>query len=303
MTMYKILFTTLILSLFNVFTFSQTQKYSTPTVWENYSVTDKKVTFLMPKLPVILTEGDGCRSEATMKYASYSNGVVYVLTITSKIKPYEYCENKKQFDESNFKERVKFLKEGSKQAKIEESPNEIKFISENNIIKLVNDYKNNRWFEFQTFEGNESNLEVRNFLNSLKFEENTSGKPIGNGSPRNLGDENVLVDEVSEKPEIKNNSDKKTVIEVIKTNLKLILKPKPPFTDTARNANTQGVVRLKLTFLANGGIGNISIVSALPFGLTEQAIAAARKIFFIPPKINGQQITVEKMVEYNFSLH
>lgn len=301
--MYKILFIALIIFLFNVFTFPQTKTYSTPTVWENYSVTDKKVTFLMPKLPVILTGGDSCRSEETVKYAAYSNGVVYILAITSKTTPYEYCKDKKKFDENNFKERVKILKEGLKETKIEEIPNEIKFATEKNILKLVNDYKNNRWFEFQIFEGNESITEVKIFLNSLKFEDKPNGKPIKNGSPSNLGDENVAIDEVSAKSENKNNSDEKTDNEVIKTGLQIILKPRPAYTDAARQSGVQGIVKLKVTFLANGGIGNISIVSALPFGLTEQAIAAARKIFFIPQKSNGQPITVEKKVEYNFTLY
>ena len=85
--------------------------------------------------------------------------------------------------------------------------------------------------------------------------------------------------------------------------LKITSKPKPPFTDTARQNQIQGVVRLRVTFLSTGQIGSISPVQGLSGGLTEQAIAAARNIRFEPAKKNGVAITVVKQVEYNFTLY
>jgi len=41
----------------------------------------------------------------------------------------------------------------------------------------------------------------------------------------------------------------------------------------------------------------------LPNGLTEQAIAAARQIKFVPATRDGQPITVTKIIEYNFSIY
>ena len=85
--------------------------------------------------------------------------------------------------------------------------------------------------------------------------------------------------------------------------IKIISKPSPPFTDTARTQQIQGVVRLKVTFLASGQIGSISTVSGLSGGLTEQAIAAARRIQFEPAKKNGVPIPSIKTIEYNFTLY
>jgi TonB family protein len=89
----------------------------------------------------------------------------------------------------------------------------------------------------------------------------------------------------------------------VTTNLAILSKPRPGYTDAARTNNVQGTVRLRVTFNANGSIGSISPVSGLPNGLTEQAIAAARQIRFEPKKINGVPVSVTKVVEYSFSIY
>lgn len=85
--------------------------------------------------------------------------------------------------------------------------------------------------------------------------------------------------------------------------LNITAKPRANYTDAARQANIQGVVRLKVTFLANGQIGPISAVSGLPNGLTEQAIAAAKAMRFTPKKINGVPVAVARVVEYTFTIY
>lgn len=93
----------------------------------------------------------------------------------------------------------------------------------------------------------------------------------------------------------KNNSKIKTV--------NILSKPRAFYTDTARNNNVQGNIRLKVEFKKNGKIGKISVVSGLPDGLNEQAIKAAEQIRFEPQSKNGKPITVTKIVNYNFTLY
>lgn len=85
--------------------------------------------------------------------------------------------------------------------------------------------------------------------------------------------------------------------------IKITDKPRANYTDAARQAQVQGTVSLRVTFLANGSIGSISTVSGLPNGLTEQAIAAARGMRFEPAKKGGVPYTVTKVVQYNFTLY
>ena len=85
--------------------------------------------------------------------------------------------------------------------------------------------------------------------------------------------------------------------------IKILSKPRPGYTDSARQANIHGTVILRVTFLASGQVGSISPVKGLGNGLTEQAIAAARRIAFEPAKTNGVSQSVTKQIEYTFSIY
>ena len=85
--------------------------------------------------------------------------------------------------------------------------------------------------------------------------------------------------------------------------LKILSKPRPGYTDAARQNNIQGTVILRVTFLASGQIGSVSVVKGLPNGLSEQAIAAAKRISFEPQKINGVPQGATKQIEYSFSIY
>ena len=80
-------------------------------------------------------------------------------------------------------------------------------------------------------------------------------------------------------------------------------KPRAQYTDEARTHDVQGVVRLKITLLANGEVGSITPLSELPFGLTEQAIAAAKQIKFEPRKVNGVPQSSVVTFEYSFTIY
>lgn len=86
-------------------------------------------------------------------------------------------------------------------------------------------------------------------------------------------------------------------------NVKILSKPRASYTDAARQNNVQGSVTLRITFLASGQIGGISPVSGLPYGLTEQAIAAARSIRFEPAKKNGVPYSKTMTIQYGFTIY
>lgn len=84
--------------------------------------------------------------------------------------------------------------------------------------------------------------------------------------------------------------------------VKILSKPRANYTDSARENVVQGKVVLRVTFLASGQIGTIIAVSGLPYGLTEQAIVAARAIRFEPAKQGGVAVSVTKTIEYSFTI-
>jgi len=85
--------------------------------------------------------------------------------------------------------------------------------------------------------------------------------------------------------------------------IKIIYFPRPGYTESARNALVAGDVTLEVTFLASGEVGEISVVSGLPNGLTETAIDAAKRIRFQPAQRNGVPYAVTKQIRYTFTLY
>lgn len=87
------------------------------------------------------------------------------------------------------------------------------------------------------------------------------------------------------------------------TPLSFDYKPEALYTNAARRNGVEGVVRLNATFNADGTVSNVTPITFLPDGLTEQAKRAAEAIRFTPGTINGEPITETKTIEYDFSLN
>lgn len=89
----------------------------------------------------------------------------------------------------------------------------------------------------------------------------------------------------------------------VTTKARLLSKPEPVYTQSARNAGITGTVVLRCVFAADGTVKHILVVQALPAGLTQQSIAAARKIRFVPAMINGNPVSMWMQLEYNYNLY
>ena len=85
--------------------------------------------------------------------------------------------------------------------------------------------------------------------------------------------------------------------------VRLLLKPEPRYTEEARRNDVTGTVVLRVVFSHTGQITNIRALQPLPFGLTEQAIVAARGIKFMPATKGGRPVSVYMQLEYNFNLY
>jgi TonB family protein len=89
----------------------------------------------------------------------------------------------------------------------------------------------------------------------------------------------------------------------VSTKARLISKPEPSYTDSARKAGIQGTVVLRAVLAADGKVKNIRVVVELPEGLTEKSIEAAKKIKFVPATIEGKPVSMWIQLEYNWNLH
>ncbi|MGH9905515.1 MAG: TonB family protein [Pyrinomonadaceae bacterium] len=69
-------------------------------------------------------------------------------------------------------------------------------------------------------------------------------------------------------------------------------KPEPQYTEPARSNGVTGTVVLRAIFASDGTIRALQILKALPDGLTQSAIASARKIKFVPATKDGRSVSV-----------
>jgi len=84
---------------------------------------------------------------------------------------------------------------------------------------------------------------------------------------------------------------------------RVLEKPEPSYTHDAKTGQAVGTVVLRVVFAANGTVTNIRVVQGLPYGLTEKAIDAAKKIKFIPAMKDGKNVSMWMQLEYHFNLY
>ena len=80
----------------------------------------------------------------------------------------------------------------------------------------------------------------------------------------------------------------------------LLEKPSAEYTEEARRHNARGKVVLKLALMSHGVVSVDSVETGLPYGLTESAVAAARRIQFEPARFGDREVSQALTVEYVF---
>lgn len=84
---------------------------------------------------------------------------------------------------------------------------------------------------------------------------------------------------------------------------RVLSKPEPSYTEFARQLQVKGTVVLRCMFSSDGTIKYLLVIQGLPGGLTEKALAAAKKIKFVPATKDGRPVSMYIQLEYNFNLY
>jgi TonB family protein len=84
---------------------------------------------------------------------------------------------------------------------------------------------------------------------------------------------------------------------------RILSRSEPQYTEEAREHLVAGTVVLRAVFAEDGMVKNIRVVSGLPDGLTERAVAAAQEIKFSPALKDGRAVSQYIQIEYNFNLY
>ena len=83
--------------------------------------------------------------------------------------------------------------------------------------------------------------------------------------------------------------------------LTILEAPLPEIKEQQKTVDVQGTIRLRVEFLNSGNIGEILPINQLPYGFTDNAIEAARKIKFKPEVKVSKAITLATVIQYVFS--
>ncbi|MGA8224653.1 MAG: energy transducer TonB [Candidatus Acidiferrales bacterium] len=84
--------------------------------------------------------------------------------------------------------------------------------------------------------------------------------------------------------------------------VEILFKPKPQYTDEARNKKIEGEVLLQVVFTAAGDVRVQRVVQGLGYGLDDSAQSAARQIRFHPAQQGGQPVDSTAIVHIVFEL-
>jgi TonB family protein len=83
---------------------------------------------------------------------------------------------------------------------------------------------------------------------------------------------------------------------------RILREVKASYTDEARRRDVEGEVLLEIVVLRDGSVGSVKIISGLPNGLNDRAVAAVRQWRFSPATRLGQPVDVIVEVAVEFKL-
>ena len=271
-----------------------------PVVWERYRKTDKRLSILMPKMPVVTGLRDDCANLIGAAHHAFADQAVFEFRYYEKgdERFLRGCTPGIRFGPETLERRLEELR---RTKPVSETPVELNGRSatvfawetpaETAKRWVISNLANDRWIEISVNRRKDSIANENKFAESFVFDA-SNGKEIGEGAERTLGDaagpSTAPMDKVPEGQ---------------RDPVSLVNKPRASYTEVARKASTMGSVKLRVTFLANGGIGAVTVIEGLENGLTEQSVAAARRMAFLPQRLNGTPVNIVKMVIYSFTIY
>lgn len=256
-----------------------------PTFSSRYTDKGDGFSVLLPSHPAITTSkvsGKNGKERTKRLLTVTMNSVVYSIEVFENLKPGQpleefIAENKVSFQYDPATERNLTVdgfpgKEYSSQTKT--TTTVVQFLA-----------TEDRLFRFAATGPTAAAPVIKDFFSSIK-----------------LGEEKIGGIAVSESSVGSDTREKIYVGREVDVKARLLRKPEPSYTKDARDNKVEGTVILKVVLSKAGRVENIWVFTRLPYGLTEQAIKAARQIRFVPAMKDGKAVSMWIQLEYNFSL-
>jgi len=255
-----------------------------PSLWRRYTVKGDRFSVLLPSLPAITTSRfsrkDG--KERTKRFLTITmNSVVYTIEVFENLKPGQPLEEFIAESNASFQ----YDPATERNLTVDGFPGK-EYSSQTKTTTTVMQFlaTKDRLFRFAATGPAAAAPVIKDFFSSIKLGEKTDGIDVSESSLEIDTNENIY---------------KGRDVDV---KARLLTMPEPAYTEKARHNKVEGTVIIKAVFSKTGRVENIQVVGSLPYGLTEQAIKAARQIRFVPATKNGKAVSMWMQLEYNFSL-
>ncbi len=267
-----------------------------PIVWERYKVRYRKISFLLPKLPTVHETPSICGELKSVTYIAYAKGAIYEVTVAGPRRSATQVNCGGNIISYSPRKLDARLDEFRKQDKYKEEPAQvgttkaIRFKSKRLTRWFFPDESTPaKWIEIAVSQYPYDKVDVDRVPESLQFTA-AEGKEIGEGSPVTLGDEGVEDSAAA-------NS---MFLGATTSPLTLYWRELNFISERIPKGGEGASVLLEIAFLANGSVGKIVPNKQLPYGLTDVAIAQARKISFLPKRRNFLFINDVQTLRYTF---
>jgi len=263
--------------------------------WKRYTVKGEAFSVTFPTVPAMATYKENVdrfgKQRRQRVLGAYADGVVYAISC-SEDPSQELLEDfieQEIFTHSTFdRTSEKDLKRNGFSGK--------QYFAPDKVPGTVQIFKTgNTFYRFQVFGVPADDTRVQQYFSSVVLGKSASGIEVTDG----LG----VPYEPESKPETDESRAKPFVGREVNRKAVLVMKPEPTYTEEARKYEIAGVVVLKVVFYSDGSVGNIHTVSGLPYGLTEKAIDAAKKMKFVPAVKDGKFVSMWMQLEYDFNLY
>lgn len=263
--------------------------------WKRYTVKGEAFSVIFPTVPAMATYRENVdrvgKQRRQRVLGAYADGLVYAVSC-SENPTQELLED---FIEHEIFTHSTFDRTSERDLK-RNGFNGKQYVAPDKVPGTMQIFKTgNTIYRFEVFGAPTDDTRVQQYFSSVVLGKSASGIEVIDG----LG--------IPYEPESKNETDesraKPFVGREVARKIVLVTRPQPTYTDEARKNAIEGLVVLKVVFYSDGSIGNIQTVSGLPYGLTERAIEAAKKMKFVPAEKDGKFVSMWMQLEYDFNLY
>lgn len=254
--------------------------------WTTYTVQDDVLAVALPKQPDVnenIEKSDKHRRRRTL--SAFADGIQYTIYVIENRGPRQTLQS---FIEEQTTSQPKWELESERELNLNGIAGK-SFVYPDNKGMVQFFATEDRLYDFRAYGAPIDDARMTRFFSSISL----TGKQAGIEVSANTT-ESFDTDAATERHDKRIEPDRK---------IQFQSRPAPEYSDEAKRKGVRGVVVLKCIFRSNGTVTDIKVIAGLPYGLTESAIEAAKKIKFVPATKDGHNVSMWMQLEYNFNLY